>query len=268
MFSIIAGDRPPIDADARLWASAVQANGGTVSFARRLKISTLIRSLKAGGNWALTDDLWLLVAENATQALTSLKQRRLATVTAAPTFTTDAGYAFNGTTQYIDTGFVPSTHSVVGSTNDNRIAGYERTNVNANTYLAGTNSGSNRTIGLRPRVTASVFTSNNSAAATFTLAVSDSRGYTSGSRNTADTTGVVAYKNAVAMTRAADPAGFGASLPSHSLYIGAQNNSGTAATFRASTIGLVLVGATLTQAQETAEYNAVQAFMTAVGAQV
>jgi hypothetical protein len=258
-----------IDADAAAWRDAVVTNGGSVSAGRLSLVGILIAALKAGGSWSLDDDIWMLVAENSIQALTSIKQRRLGVAVNSPTFTADLGYAFDGSTNYIDTGFIFSTHGVAAAANNNRIAGYERTNVSANSYLAGTSSGTNRIVTLRPRTTGTTSViANNSATANFTLPASDSRGYLAGSRNTSDATGIVAYKNGAAITRTADPSGYGASLPSHNLYIGAFNNTGTAATFRASTIGAVAVGAALTAGQELAEYTAVQAHMTALGAQV
>lgn len=258
-----------VDADAAAWRDAVVTNGGSVSAARLNLVGVLVAALKAGGSWSLDDDLWLLVAENSIQALTSLKQRRLATAVNSPTFAADLGYAFDGSTNYVDTGFAFSTHAVAAATNNNRIAGYERTNVASNTYLAGTSSNTNRIVTLRPRTTGTTSViANNSATATFTLPASDSRGYLAGSRNTSDATGVVAYKNGAAITRTVDPSGYGASLPSHSLCIGAFNNAGTVGTFRASTVGAIVVGAALTAGQELAEYTAVQAHMTALGAQV
>src|SRR5437867_4055038 len=84
------------------WRGAVVANGGSVSSARYELVATLIEASMACGHWWRTDDIALLVAENTTSALTTLKRRALMTVAAAPTFTTDRGYAFNGTSQYID----------------------------------------------------------------------------------------------------------------------------------------------------------------------
>ena len=67
------------DADVLSWRDAVVANGGSVSLARQIVVDQFVFSEKEAGNWALTDDYLGLWAENAAQALTSLKQRRLAT---------------------------------------------------------------------------------------------------------------------------------------------------------------------------------------------
>ena len=256
------------DADLTAWIAAVVANGGSVSADRAAIVGGFIAAEKASGAWALTDDYWCLWAENAAQALTSLKQRRLATVTAAPTFTADRDYAFNGTSQYIDTGFIPGTHAVSMSLNSIHLDVYERTNVSANTAALGVTSGSNRLLRITPRSTSSAFGFTLTDSATFTLPAADSRGLTQIGRNGALVTDTYGAKNGADMVRAADPTALGASLPSHSLYIGAANSAGTAANFRASSIGFAACGAALSQAQRLARYNAVQAWATAVGAQV
>jgi len=258
------------DPDVLAYADAVVTNGGTVSTARYPILTAFVGADKAAGAWGLTDDLWPLWAENEIQALTSLKQRRLATAVNSPTFTADRGYEFNGTTQYIDTGFIPSTHAVAMTATSVRVAVYERANVAGNTYAAGVANTSNRRLSVIPRTAAGTSAQGeaNSAIGTFTLPAADSRGYTPIARNGGTAADCVAYKNGVAMTRTADPAAFGATLPVSSLYIGGINSAGTLGSARASSIGFVSCGAALSAAQELAHYNAVQAFATAVEANV
>jgi hypothetical protein len=256
-----------VASDADRWAAAVVANGGSVAAARVALLRAFEAAEKASGAWYLTDDYIFQVAENTAQALTSFKQRRLASAVAAPTFTADAGYAFNGTTQYLDTGFIASSHAVAMTGTNQRIAVYERTNVSAGTIAAGALTGSNSNMTITPRnSTLASGRLNSTAAGAFTLGVADSRGLLAVSRAGGGTT-EAGFKNGVRLT---DATGLtvGTALTNRALYIGCFNNNGTAATFRASTLGLVIVGAPLSDAQETAQYNAVQAFMTAVGANV
>jgi len=253
-----------LDADAVLWRDAVVTNSGTVSDARLTLMSQFIKALKAGGAWALQDDYWQLCAENSQSALTSLKQRRLAAVVAAPTFTIDRGYAFNGTTQYVDTGFIPSTHAINLTGTNQRLSVYERTNVNANTTSIGAFTSATLNMRIVGRTGTTTTGTLNSGAAAFTI--SDGRGYTAISRAGGSTT-MSAHKNGAAL---ADVTGLtvGTSLLAIALFIGARNNAGVADTFRAVTTGFASVGAPMTTAQELAEYNAVQAYMTAIGANV
>lgn len=252
------------DADALLWRDAVVTNGGAVSVARLGVVDAFVASEKASGAWALTDDYWLLCAESETQALTSLKQRRLATAVATPTFTIDRGYAFNGSSQYINTGFVPSTHAVQMTGTSQRLAAYERTNVNANTTTIGAFTSATQNLRLVTRTGTTMTGTLNSGAAAFTIATG--AGYSAVSRASGGTT-MLGFKNGV---KGVDVTGLtvGTSLVALALYIGARNNAGSADTFRASTIGFAAVGAPLSEAQETANYNAVQAWATAIGANV
>lgn len=76
------------------------------------------------------------------------------------------------------------------------------------------------------------------------------------------------YKNGVALVNSVFPFLSTGSLPDHAICVGALNNGGTIASFRAASVGFVSVGASLSSAQELAQYNAVQAWATAIGANV
>lgn len=255
------------EVETTAWESAVVTNGGTVSFSQKVVINNFIVAEKAAGTWALTDDYLGLWGENAPQALTSLKQLRLASAVNSPTFTASRNYTFNGTTNYIDTGFIPTTHAVAMTATNIRIGVYERTNVTGNTYTAGCLSSSNRVFNIRPRSGASSLVSSNASAGTFTLVpANDSRGFATGSRNGADATTAFAYKNGVLLTRTAAPAAFGASLPLVSVFIGGYNSGGVLTGPRASVCGLVVVGAALSDVQEASQYANIQRWAAAIGA--
>lgn len=257
-----------VEGETAAYAAAVVANGGTVSDARVAILNTFIRTEKASGAWALTDDYWGLWAEGEAQALTSLKQRRLATAVASPTFTADRGYAFNGTTQYVDTGFIPLTHAVAMGTNSVHIEAYERTNVTANTTAAGAATNGTISLQVRPRsgTTSSGFA--NAQITTFSLPSADSRGLTQIGRAGSAVGDVYGAKNGVDLSVSVVSGGVGASLPGFALYIGGNNVAGTLTTPRACSVGFVSCGAALTEAQRLARYNAVQAWATSVGANV
>lgn len=255
-----------LDRDCTQWARAVSSAGGRVSFRRRMLVSNFIRAEKASGAWALTDDYWGLWAENEAQALTSLKQLRLASAVAAPTFTADAGYAFNGTTQYLNTGFIPSTHGVNCTGTNQRIGVYERTNVSATGFGMATLDAAARVLGVNNRNGLVATGRVNAANVDFTLGVADSRGLKAVSRASGGTT-VKMFDRGVKLTdgTATSP---GSAAPTRAIYVAAFNNVGTAASFRAASIGFAVVGGPLSDAQELAQYEAVQAWATAVGANV
>ena len=253
--------------DVQSWRSAVIVNGGTVTPARLASVSTLIGSLKASGAWANADDYWLLVADNATQALTSLKQLRLATAVNSPTFAANAGYTFDGAMNYIDTGFVPSTMAAAMTGSNMRLGVYERTNIGANNYALGASQGSNKAVGIRPRLSTTANVLLNSNVVTMTT-VADSRGLTTVSRNDASGTPPFnLYKNG-SLQQTVAAASAANVLVGISLWLGGLNNSGALNLPRACTVGWVSIGATISAAQEVAEYNAVQAYMAKWGANV
>lgn len=252
-----------------LWATAVVANGGSVSTARLAIVSTFVVAEQASGAWYLTDDYMPLWAENAPQALTSLKQRRLAVAVNSPTFTADRGYTFNATTNYINTGFIAATHAVAMTVNSVHAELYERTNITSSGTVLGVNSAANRIIRINSRNAGNANGFANSASATYTLPAANSQGLTQVGRNGALATDSYGAKNGVDMTRTVNPTAVGASLPpTYSLYIGGINTAGAYSSGRAASVGFASWGAALSGAQRLARYNAVQAWATAVGAQV
>lgn len=252
-----------IRSEAELWADAVRSNGGSVSDDRLALVSAFIVEEKAIGAWALTDDYWALWGETSVQSLVSLKQRRLATVSGSPTFAANTGYTFSGT-NYINTGFIPSTHAVNLVATNGRLATYDRTNVAASNAVitAGavnltivTRSGTNL---MRGTVCSATFNVTGSEA-------SDRRGLNVLSRT--GTTTAVAYRRG-AVSGSGGAVASTLSLPSVSLFIGGGNNAGSITGGFAGSVGMFAVGAPLSAAQEAAHYTNVQAWATAVGANV
>ena len=178
-------NRTLYDPDALAWANAVVAAGGAVSSQRLGVVAAFILAEKAAGCWALTDDYWLLWGENAVQSLVSLKQRRLATLVNSPTFTADRDYTFDGATNYINTGFIPSTHGVNYTGNVQRLSAYERVNVSGSGTAAGARVGAAISMSLIPRNGSSMSGAVNHTAGSsaMVLTTADSRGLKAISRN-------------------------------------------------------------------------------------
>jgi hypothetical protein len=258
-----------LDVDVVAWAAAVAVNGGSVSSGRTALLSGLVSGLKAAGSWQLTDDYWLLVAENAIQALTSLKQKRLGTAVNSPAFTADRGYAFDGATNYIDTGFIPSSHAANMTATVARLAAYDRANVSSNGSVAGIIQSTGRSLRLVTRTAGGTTAILDCQSSTGTYTNSDSRGLFAASRNGGtDATTVSAYRNGAVLTRTIDPTSFATILPTTAFFIGGQNAAGSLNAPRATTVGMVSIGGVLTAAQELGSYTLWQAHMTALGAGV
>ena len=261
------GGARAFDADVLSWRDAVVANGGSVSLARLIIVDQFVFSEKAAGSWALTDDYWGFWAENEIQALTSLKQRRLATAVNSPTFTPDRDYMSNGTTNYIDSGFVPSTSGINCTGTNQRVGVYERTNVGtSNTFSAAVTDATSSALALNSRNAANNYVIRaNSASFTVANTSADSRGLKAISRAGGTTVRVFDRGVAQANGTAVSP---GSSAPTRAMYMSANNNAGTPDSFRAAAVGFAVVGGPLSDAQEAAQYASVQAWATSVGANV
>lgn len=246
------------------WVAAVVTAGGTVSPARQAIVNQFIVAEKAAGSWQLTDDYLVQAAENAIQGSVSLKQLRTATHVNSPTFTVDRGRTYDGTTNYTNLGFIPSTNGVNMISGNIRVAVYERTNVATNTismgiFVAGTNQ-----IFIKARAAASLNSAIEGSIGTF--ATADSLALVATSRAGASTT-LKGWKRGVPLPNATVTAV--ATVPAIAFFIAAFNNAGTPATFRATQNAVVIVGGPLTNdAMELAQYNNIQAWMTAIGAAV
>lgn len=260
--------QPVVDDAVAAWATAVGVAGGSVSETRASLVSAFVDTLRTIGWWSVMDDAALLVAENAGQALVTLKRRALMTAVNTPTFTADTGYAFNGTTQYINTGFIPGTHAQYMTGGSARLELYERTNVGSTSMAMGCGGAVNNALWLRPRNAAdATLAAVGSASTTFTGSVTDSRGYHAASKSSAvNPADISAQYNDTHRTPVS--ATTLATLQALSIYIGGRNVADALSSGRASTIGYAGWGAAITDAQGTAVRAAVQTFMTAVGANV
>lgn len=246
-----------------MWANEVVKQGGTVSAGRLALNKGLVQSFKNSGTWQLRDEFQSLLAENATAALVLWKSRVLSIAVASPTFTTDRGYACNGTTQYINQVRLMNTTAFSSTPQNFRMAIYERTNVTSNTAAAGVSSGNNIRI-MRPRsATTSFAVGANAALVTFTIAA-DSRGYWASSQP--GTTTVTLYQAGASLGTQTSSA-VGANLNAAAMYICARNSGPDQ--FRAATEALLEWGGrAFTAGQELADYTAWQAYATTLGANV
>lgn len=100
---------PTIDPDVALWATVVATSGGAVGRTRLRDVSRLVKNLKSCGAWGLRDDYAVYAgAENATQALVTLKRRLTQVANNSPTLGA-TGYTGNNTTAFINTLWNPAS---------------------------------------------------------------------------------------------------------------------------------------------------------------
>jgi hypothetical protein len=258
-----------VDPDIAAWRDVVKFIGGSVSTAALSIASRFVDRDKASGAWDLTDDYWPFWGETLWQAIVSLKQRRGANLINMPVHVPRRHIATSGTTSYIDTGFIPNSHKVAATSTNVRLAQYLRDNVSSSTtYSAGAISSSNRNLRMRPRFGSDTYLEASSTFGTYTLPAATSGGYTALSRDAAAGANSYGYKNGVAMVQTSAPVSFGSTLPVVSIFVGGQNNGGALQLARATSCGFMAFGATLSAGQELAQYQAVQEWATAIGANV
>jgi hypothetical protein len=81
----------------------------TPTTAQTTAYNNLISGLVYSGVWAKLDGFFLFAAPNSADALTNLIQAGTATVSGSPTFAANAGYTPTTSSDYIDSGFNPTT---------------------------------------------------------------------------------------------------------------------------------------------------------------
>lgn len=225
-------------------------------------VSNLIRQLKAAGIWTSLDRLWLFAAENATQALTDLKARSVATAVNSPTFTANRGYAGNGTTSYINSNYVASTDAVNYALNSASLFFYANTNrADADLTAMGALYGASLQAAMGLRFGGNALgLLHNTTASIASGGVSDALGLTTISRTASNLTTVYRRGSALGTT-----AGVASAVPTVALYVLGLNNGDSVANAETARGAVAGIAAGLSAAQVAALNTAVEAYLTAIG---
>lgn len=131
---------PSFDADALALFSAMTT---PPTAARKVLINAAIVSLKNGGIWPLLDIFYVTAAADSQAA--RLNWKNPATFTASevnsPTFAADRGYTGDGATSRLNTGWVPSTNGVNFTQDSASMWGWSRTTGSEAISFLGNNTG-------------------------------------------------------------------------------------------------------------------------------
>jgi hypothetical protein len=231
---------------------------------------TLIRGLKADGLWSLIDSLFLLAAHDPQAARVDIrKPTRVASAVNSPTFTVDEGYTFDGATNYLATGFNRGQNAVAMTVDSQSLWVYDRSNVAGNAvYSAGGGLSGVRRLILNGRGnTGGVMQGAAGGNGVLTIAVqADRRGLNGVSRTGANGNNRF-YKNGALFEEVAGSTSETV-LSDIETWIGCQNNSGSYANGYAGQVGAVIHAADLNDTQAAQLYVRVQAYMSALGANV
>lgn len=232
---------------------------------RKRVINTLITALKSAGVWNKLDTLYVFAAADAQSALLNWKSSSYgASAVNTPTFTTDRGYVSNGTTSYLDTGFIPSTNGVNFAQNSASIGVWIRStqsDVAAPLIAAGASDPTKSAILAAWRSVVGIGTQlNDLTSGTVGSGIATRIGLSVLDRSAGTRE---AYRNGASIgTDSVTSVG----LPTVAAYVCCRNNNGTASGFTTDQISAHFMGSHLTAAEHLALYNALSAYMTAVGA--
>lgn len=257
---------PPLDDDVQAFLAAADIDDPTVEEA----ISTLVATLKADGIWDKLHAFWPLVGGNAFAHKFNLIDPRDDDAAYRLTFAgtwahSSSGATSDGSTAYADTHFAPADRLTVSSGGGGLYPGtagaqgmaydfaVDDGDVHAFAVITHYGSGNAYCCYGDP---ASMFQPN--------LSSPDARGFWAVNRKSLTTTQAV-HNGLVVATAAQDPI-----LPAsgRTVFLGANNKSGTAVYFAARSYRAVWVNDGLTADELADFYAAVQTFQTALGRQV
>lgn len=231
---------------------------------RKGHINTLIGALKTAGIWAQLDLLYVMAAGNAHDAGLNWVSPSTFPLspTNSPTFTTDRGYAGNGTNSYLDTLWNPPVNGVHATRNSNHHMGWNRTSrAGADMALYGTYTfDATDNLSCFPRLADDTLLCRNNGGYTGSGTSPGSSGMFIGNR--ADASGWSVYRNGSLI---GPISGASIALPGYTMLLLAWNADNTPGLFSTDQIAAFSAGGSIAGA-EGAYYTAMNTYMTAVGA--
>lgn len=261
LWSSAAG--PSYDAASTTYFAAMSVQPDST---RKGLIDTLITGLKSDGVWAKLDLLYLIAAHDAQAArLNAITPASYAlTATNSPTFTTDLGYAGNGTTSYLATGWLAGTNGINFAQNSACFGVW--VNAGAITQSNSAASGSSGSALVVLRSTTDTLrghvTSGGTDFLTGGAGVTTRLGCTSFDRSTSSLT--TGYRNGVSNGTTTQTSAAPTTL--YQALLGAYNSVGTPALFNDNRFAAAWAGSSLGGTMQTALYNRLNTFLTAIGA--
>lgn len=232
--------------------------------ARKALINTLIVALKDGGVWSKLDAFYVMAAETEQAGQRNwIKDAHNLSPVNSPTFTTDRGYDFNGTTQYLSTQYNPSTQAVQYALNSASLFIWCTDNVQSDGTSIGAFASHISIITPRRAGSDTYIAAINAISTTGgTVGTStDSRGLTHADRSGASLTTV--YKNGASATTTTVAS---SGLPTQPIFLGARDTDGSPNLYDTRAQAAAGIGASLGDTAAAALYTALNTYLVAVGA--
>lgn len=242
---IIASQIASFDADYTAILAYATTQGYTLpSAAQRIKQNQLVVDLKAAGVWNKLDS-FAVFATNGNSNFALIDWKRLSQYTAvnSPTFTSNQGFAGNGTSSYVNTNYNPNTNAVNLSLNSTSIGGYKFNTSTALTCDLGCIETS--PVVLRLHFSANGGIGVNSTA--FYIANTTAQAVSQGTfALIRDNSGDFDYYKDSVKTAYATQVASSVGIPSLNLFAFARNTNGTASQFAADTLSIIYAGSQIT----------------------
>lgn len=254
------GGYTPTDADAIAWFAA---SSTTYSDAEKLALNTYFSDLKAAALWAKFDRLWgFCFGNNSTDSRLDFKARLFVTAVNSPSWNLRRGFTGNGSSSYLNTGFVPSANGVNYALNS-AIAGlyiraYDTTTSGFLAALGCEDSSARRTTLTRDSNAAFQYVAVNEGAGAGASARAGNGFYCA---NRSSSTATQGYINATALTFTRNSLG----LPAQPVFLSARNNNGTADRFGAFEISMAFFGSSFSETEWGSFRTITSTFLSAIG---
>jgi hypothetical protein len=239
-------------------ASTFLARTSGLDTAHKEQYNALICGSIADGTWSSLDALYKLAADNSTNAGLNLVSPNFSlTAHGTIAFTANQGYAGNGSTGYLDTGFVPSTAGGSFALNSASLSAYVmKSRTKSENWCEIGSAGSNAWSSIFPLVNGDIYATMNDGTGVSST-VADAKGLWIASRISSSDES--AYKNGHAIVSGSVAS---VALPTTSVVIGAINSTSD---FSTDQIGYAFLGGGLTATQAFYLSNRINADAIALG---
>lgn len=231
-----------------------------LSNAQIIKIGEFLEALKTGLSISalseVFDVMYLLAGETQESSLKNLvKDLHHCTSAAMPTFTTLKGFKGNGSSQFLDTNYNPSTQGSKYTRNDASLGVYSNENINENKNDLGSYAGTILADIATRYSDVSYFRLNNANSSGVSQTQLDSLGLFVVTRNGSANTNLYGYKNKTTYSTR-----FGSSATSAisnlNMYLCAYNDDGSATNFSTKQLSFAFAGKYITTAMRDIIYDA------------
>jgi hypothetical protein len=260
----IVGSISGIDADWLAYYNRVIAAGGSLSTTEQNATKTLVADLKSAGIWSAMKAIYPMVGASAAACAQNLKSSSFTgTFTSGWTFAS-TGVTPNGTSAYMNTGFLPSTNS---TTDNVHMSFYSRTNNSFGSFpveMGAEIVGGSVAFALAVLMPSDPFKGRIGGGVAVSYSNSNSSGFYTISRTSS--TNIFGQKNGTTQATNTTSQVF-ASVP-YNIWIGCLNAANSVNIPSNRQCALASIGDGLTDTQASNFYTAVQAFQTTLSRQL